>query len=464
MDGQRGWIGSDPATRALNLSARHPETPFSPWPEQLAGSQNLLTGRRLLVAISGSIAAVKLPLVVSALVQLGAEVRCVLTPSAERLVSPVALASLSRQACAVEALHWDASQPRPLHIDLAGWAELVLLAPLTATTLARLVHGLADNLLTSTLLACRAPLVVAPAMNTDMWQAPAVQHNWQNLQRQPHVIPVDPGRGLLACDRRGEGRMAEPELLIAACRGALASGGHQDLRGQRILVSAGPTREALDSARCLTNPSSGRMGVAMAVAARLRGAAVTLVHGPLQAVPSAWLDGLDCHPVGAAAEMMACLLRLQPCHDGVVMAAAVADQRPVQRSAVKLPKADLPHALQLEEVEDIARLLHQRRSPGQWMLGFAAQDGDLLPPARAKRLHKGFDWIFANPIDQPGTGFASQRNGGWLIDDAGERHFATADKLDLANQLWSALQPRLQGGVQVAASPSGTRSEAAGEH
>ena len=180
------------------------------------GPQDPLAGRRILVGISGSIAAVKLPLVVSALAKRGAEVRCVLTPSAEQLVSAVALASLSRHRCFLDADQWSPTAARPLHVELAEWAELVLLAPLSATSLGRWVHGLGDSLLASILLATEAPVVAAAAMNTAMWASPGVLSNWQRLQSFERVLPLGPAEGLLACDRQGTGRMAEPELLLLA--------------------------------------------------------------------------------------------------------------------------------------------------------------------------------------------------------------------------------------------------------
>lgn len=270
-----------------------------------------LAGRRILVGISGSIAAVKLPLLVSALVQQGAEVRCVLTPSAARLVSPQSLACLSRTPCHLEADQWSHREPRPLHIALAEWAELVLVAPLSASSLARWVHGLADTLLASTLMACEAPVLAAAAMNTSMWGSTAVQRNWEVLARFPQVLPLAPEAGLLACDRQGQGRMADPDLLLLALESLALVGPRQDWRDRRLLVSAGPTREPLDPARCLTNPSTGRMGVLLAQAARLRGARVELVHGPLT-LPPAWLEGIARTPVQTAAEMEAALLELQP--------------------------------------------------------------------------------------------------------------------------------------------------------
>ena len=208
-----------------------------------------LAGRRILVAISGSIAAVKMPLVVSALVQRGAQVRCLLTPSAAQLVSPVALACLSRNPCLLDGDQWSHQASRPLHVELAEWAELVLVAPLSATSLGRWVHGLADTLLASTLLACEAPVLAAAEMNTAMWAAPAVRRNWELLGSFERVLPLGPAPGLLACDRQGDGRMAEPLQLLLALECLQLWGWRRDWSGLRLLVTAGPTREPLDPSR-----------------------------------------------------------------------------------------------------------------------------------------------------------------------------------------------------------------------
>ena len=402
-----------------------------------------LAGRRILVGISGSIAAVKLPLVVSALAKRGAEVRCVLTPSAERLVSPVALASLSRHRCYLDADQWSHTAARPLHVELAEWAELVLLAPLSATTLGRWLHGLGDTLLASLLLATEAPVLAAAAMNTAMWGAPGVARNWQALQAFERVLPLGPADGLLACDRQGTGRMAEPAALLLALESLACWGWRRDWQGLRLLVTAGPTREWLDPARCLSNPSTGRMGVLLAQAARLRGAAVHLLHGPLQVDP-AWLEGLQCHPVETGQQLQQALQQLQPAADAIAMAAAVADHRLSTPFIHKPDKADLAAALQSgwEPVPDLLRELVEHRPAGQRILGFAAHSGDVLPQARAKFARKGCDLLFANPIDLPDAGFGSAANQGWLLGpgDAVAR-LEPMGKLALAHQLLTALRP-----------------------
>ena len=400
-----------------------------------------LSGRRVLVGISGSIAAVKLPLLVSALVQRGAQVRCLLTPSAARLVSAEALACLSRHPCHLDADQWSHQAARPLHVELAEWAELVLVAPLSATSLGRWVHGLGDSLLASTLLACEAPVLAAAAMNTAMWSAPAVRANWQTLCGWPGVLPLGPAAGLLACDRQGDGRMAEPELLLLALESLALWGCGRDWQGRRLLVSAGPTVEPLDGARCLTNPSTGRMGVLLAQAARLRGATVELVHGPLS-LPASWLEGLSCRPVSTAAAMEQALAAAQPRADAVAMAAAVADHRRSSPPSHKLSKAALGPTLSAgwEAVPDLLAGLVQTRPQGQVILGFAAQSGDVLGQARDKWRRKGCDLLFANPIDQPEAGFGAGSNRGWLLGPgAQERPLGPAGKLAVAHQLLTAL-------------------------
>jgi len=411
------------------------------------GPPDPLAGRRILVGISGSIAAVKLPLVVSALAKRGAEVRCVLTPSAERLVSAVALASLSRQRCFLDADQWSPTAPRPLHVELAEWAELVLVAPLSATSLGRWVHGLGDSLLASILLATEAPVLAAAAMNTAMWASPGVLANWRQLQAFERVLPLGPAEGLLACDRQGTGRMAEPELLLLALESLATWGWRRDWQGRRLLVTAGPTREWLDPARTISNPSTGRMGVLLAQAARLRGAEVQLLHGPLQLDP-AWLEGLECQPIDTGEQLQQQLRLRQPGVEAIAMAAAVADHRPVAAQPQKLDKQALAAQLDQgwEAVPDLLQELVQRRPAGQRILGFAAHSGDVLPQAQAKFARKGCDLLFANPIDRPGAGFAVSSNQGWLLGpgDAVEP-IAPQSKLAVAHRLLTALGGLLPG-------------------
>ena len=383
----------------------------------------------------------KLPLLVSSLVQQGAVVRCVLSPQAEQFVSPLSLACLSRQPCSLDRHQWDPRRSKPLHIELAEWAELVVLAPLSAATLAHLVHGFADNLLGSVMLATQAPLIAVPAMNTDMWANRAVQENWQVLRRRERILPLEPSAGLLACDRVGPGRMPDPELLIHAAQVALATGGVTDLEGLRVLCTAGPTREFLDSVRCLTNPSSGRMGAAMALMAHLRGATVELVHGPLCNVPDSWLQRFNCFPVTSAGEMAQVLRERLPQQDGLVMAAAIADHAPAATHNTKLRKTDVANPLPLRPIEDLAAAITPQLRTEQWMLGFAAEQHLNHEAAFSKLQRKGFQWIFVNAIGSSRYGFGPRPNGGSLIAADGTRHdFPLQDKASLACSVWSTLK------------------------
>ena len=407
-----------------------------------------LCGRRVLVAVSGSIAAVKTPFLVSALVKAGAEVRCVVTTSGAALVSPVALASLSRHRCYLEADQWDPAASRPLHIELAEWAELTIVAPLSASSLARWSQGSADGLLASVLLATEGPVIAAPAMNTAMWRHRSVQRNWLQIQDFPGVLPLLPVSGLLACDRVGDGRMADPSLIQLAAasvfsRGSGAPVANCDWSGKSVLVSAGPTQERIDAARFLSNRSSGRMGVLLAQAARFRGANVHLVHGPLD-LPETWLEGLQCSAVETGAELGSALQQALPSADALVMTAAVADLRRDAAPPDKLAKQELPAALSSgwTEVPDLLAHLSRQRRPGQLVLGFSALTGNdihLLERAESKRLAKGCDLMMVNPVDREGRGFGDQPNGGWLLGDGWSKELPVTDKLSLSHQLLDAL-------------------------
>lgn len=397
-------------------------------------------GRHILLGICGGIAAYKLCEVASTLAQAGADVQVVMTGSATAFVQPLTFSTLSRQRAWTDADFWSAQHARPLHIELGEWAELLLLAPLSANTLGKLRYGLADNLLTNTVLASTAPVLLAPAMNTDMWEQSAVQENWQTLLQRRRFQGIEPDSGRLACDRRGAGRLAEPPLLLAALESLLYSGGRRDFAGQRVLVSAGSTREYLDPVRFIGNPASGLMGVMLAQAARLRGAAVTLVHGPLQNIDSALLSGLHCWSVETAQQMETLLFQVFPDHDWTFMAAAIADVRPTERAAEKLPKSALPNCLPLTPVSDIAAALGRRKRLDQRLIGFAAQTGDIIPPALAKLERKQLDAIVANPIDQPGCGFGSTTNRAVLLGRSGQRQdLPPCSKLALAHQILDSL-------------------------
>lgn len=402
---------------------------------------DLVQGRRVLVAVGGGIAAYKVCEVVSALAKAGAEVRVVLTESAQRFITPLTLATLARHPAYTDGDFWQARHSRPLHIELGEWAEVLLIAPLTANTLGKLAYGLADNLLTNTVLASTGPVLLAPAMNTDMWQQLAVQRNWEQVlgDRRFHALPPD--AGVLACDRVGTGRMAEPAEILAALASVLHTSGHRDLQGKQVLINTGSTREFLDPVRFIGNPSTGKMGVALAQAALHRGATVTLVHGTMDGALLRLARGAQQILTPTAAAMHQAMLAHQATADWILLAAAVADVQPATYAASKLPKSALPQALPLLPVPDIAADLGAHRVPQQRLIGFAAQTGDIVPPALEKLRRKHLDAIATNPIDQPEGGFGSDRNQAILIDHTERQQpIPLGSKLHLAHALYDFIQ------------------------
>jgi len=398
---------------------------------------------RVLIGITGGIAAYKVGVVISDLARAGMQVRGVLTGSAQAFITPLTVACLSRQRAYTDQDFWQASQGRPLHIEMGEWAEVLLIAPLSAHSLAKLAHGLADNLLTNTVLASTCPVLLAPAMNTDMWQQPAVQRNWRTLLEDPRYHSVGPGDGVLACDRQGTGRMAEPEDILPYLNSLLRTQGRRDLMGKSLLISGGGTQEYLDPVRFIGNPATGKMAVALALAAHHRGARVTLVHGPMHSTLIQRLGEVQTVGVTSAADMHQALITHQPEANWVIMAAAVADVRPQIQFPTKLAKQEIPSPLPLEPVVDIVADLVQRRQSHQTVIGFAAQTGEILKPALEKLHGKGLDAIVANPIDRPNRGFGSDVNEAVLFYRDGDTlTIPVCSKLEEAHRIFDGLMAK----------------------
>jgi phosphopantothenoylcysteine decarboxylase/phosphopantothenate--cysteine ligase len=389
---------------------------------------------KVLIGVGGGIAAYKVCEIVSTLFKTGVEIRVILTYSAQKFITPLTLATLSRHSAYTDDDFWQPIHSRPLHIELGEWADLLVIAPLTANTLAKLTYGMADNLLTNTVLASTCPVLLAPAMNTDMWEQAAVQRNWRQLLTDNRYHGLGTASGLLACDRIGAGRMAEPPEIVTYTQSLLHTRGKRDLIGKRVLISAGGTQEYLDPVRYIGNPSTGKMGLALAQAAWHRGANVTLVHGPANwDVPL----GVQAVPVVTAEEMQQVMQSNLPHADVIVMSAAVADVKPRDYSTEKLPKRSLPQNLPLEPVPDIIAQLAKLKQPHQRLIGFAAQTGDIITPAKEKLQNKNLDIIVANPIDQPDSGFGSDNNQAIFLDKQGRQlEISPCSKLDMAHHLF----------------------------
>ena len=374
-----------------------------------------MDGRRVLLAVSGGIAAYKVPELVRGLRRAGHSVRCALTRGAHHFVAPLALQTVSGEAVRSEL--FDPAQEGEIdHIALADWAEAVVVAPATANLLARMAGGHASDLVSTLLLATRAPVLVAPAMNVNMWRHPATQANVATL-RGRGVRFVGPASGELACGWEGEGRMAEPAEIQGALELAL---GRPTLAGERVVVSAGGTRERIDSVRALVNRSSGKMGFAIAAEAARRGAEVVLVAAPSSLATPPNVRRVD---VESALEMRAAVLAELEASSVVVMAAAVADFRPAEAAARKIKKEDLGEGagLRLELVPnpDILQEISADRG-ARVVVGFAAESHDVVEAARRKLRRKGCDLIVANDVSRADAGFESDRNAVWFVWPGGD--------------------------------------------
>ncbi|MCU0309610.1 MAG: bifunctional phosphopantothenoylcysteine decarboxylase/phosphopantothenate--cysteine ligase CoaBC [Acidimicrobiales bacterium] len=394
-----------------------------------------LAGRRIVLGVTGGIAAYKAVEICRRLVDAGAHVAPVLTEGATRFVGEVTFSALASEP--VQTSLWDEDSPIP-HTRLGQGADLVLVAPATARLLAAYAHGLSDDLLTATLLATRAPVVVCPAMHTEMWEHPAVQDNLEVLRaRGVHVVP--PGEGRLAGGDVGAGRLAEPDDVLAAVHAALSTR-PADLAGTHVLVTAGGTREAIDPVRVISNRSSGKQGYALAAEAAERGARVTLVTTVDRPVP----PGVEVVDVVSAADMQAVVVPAAADADVVVMAAAVADFRPARRAPQKLKKdefgADGPPAIVLEATHDFLVDLGASKPAGQVLVGFAAETADVEANARAKLERKRLDLIVANDVAAPGAGFEHDTNAVVLLGADGMRQdVPLTDKRSVARAVLDAV-------------------------
>ena len=388
-----------------------------------AGGPSPLHGRRVLLGVSGGVAAYKVANLARRLVGTGADVRVVMTAAAARFVGPDTFAALTGNP--VHTSLWE-EPGTVLHVELAHEVDVAVVAPATANIVAKLAHGLADDLLTATLLEASCPLVIAPAMHSGMWEHPATRGNVQLLEERGARF-VGPIAGPLAHGDEGMGRLAEAEDIVAVVESAVAKGG--DLAGRNVVVTAGPTHEPLDPVRFIGNRSSGKMGIAIAAEAVARGAAVHLILGPGSVTPP---PGVHTVHVITAEEMRAAVLTVADDADAVVMAAAVADFRPATTAAGKIKKGDGVPALELVPTPDILRELGERRR-GTVLVGFAAETSDLETAGRRKLVEKALDLIVVNEVGREGTGFGSDTNHAMLLGrDGRDEPLRTWTKRELA--------------------------------
>ncbi|SEL16851.1 Phosphopantothenate-cysteine ligase /Phosphopantothenoylcysteine decarboxylase [Stigmatella aurantiaca] len=396
-----------------------------------------LQGRRVVVGVGGGIAAYKACELVRELGRAGAQVRVAMTASAQQFVTPLTFQALSGHPVLTD--YFDPAQEGNFgHLDLARWAELFLVVPATADLLAKIRMGMAGDAVTTSLLAFRGPVVVAPAMNVAMWDNRRTQENLEELLSDPRFTRVGPGAGLLACGDVGEGRLAPvPDIVLAAA----ARFGKGPLAGQKVLLTAGPTREFLDPVRFISNPSTGKMGLALAEAARTMGAQVTVVLGPVGAVDRTGLEVVDV----VTAEEMAreVLARVQEA-DWFIASAAVSDWRPETRAPQKVKKGEKPEVLTLVRTPDVLAEASRRvaGSPRRPVLvGFAAETERVLEHAREKLERKGLDAIVANDVTVAGAGFGTETNQVSVLTRSGTRQDLSGTKRDVARGILEWLLP-----------------------
>ena len=388
-----------------------------------------LEGLTVVMGITGGIAAYKACEVVSRLTKLGARIFVVMTENACHFVTPLTFQTLSKNPVVTDTfappVSWEVE-----HIALAKKADLFLIAPATANIMAKMAHGLADDMLSTTVLATRAPILLAPAMNTGMWNNPATKENAATLKTRG-VRFVGPAGGMLACGDSGIGRMSEPEEIVGACVEILSK--KRDLNGLNVLVTAGPTREPLDPVRFLTNKSSGKMGYAIAQAARDRGASVTLVSGPVTIQPPA---GVRVVSIETTEDLKEKMQENAALNDIIIQAAAPADFRPRSFSPTKIKKSgDSGFELELEQTQDVAKLVGEMKRPGQTIVCFAAETDHVEQNAREKLKKKNADLIVANDVGKPGAGFDVSTNIVTLIDINEAREFPLMSKAEVADAI-----------------------------
>lgn len=388
----------------------------------------MLTGKTVVLGVSGGIAAYKIPNLASMLVKQGAEVRVLMTKNAAQFITPLTFESLTGHKCIVDTFdrNFEFSVE---HVALAKKADVFLVAPATANVIAKLAHGICDDMLTTTAMACKCPKLIAPAMNTRMYENPILQDNLR-ICRHFGITIIDPVSGHLACGDTGAGKMVEPEVLFDHLCQVIEY--PKDLMGKKVLVTAGPTREALDPVRFITNHSTGKMGYAIARAAARRGAEVTLVSGPVDLPRLRFVNTIS---VTTAREMFEVVSLYAGNQDAVIKAAAVADYRPAKTAAEKVKKSDREMNIALEKTDDILAWLGEHRWGGQYLCGFSMETENLLENSRKKLEKKNIDMIVANNLKVSGAGFGTDTNVVTLITRDGEEELEKMSKDDVAHRI-----------------------------
>ncbi|WP_138430453.1 bifunctional phosphopantothenoylcysteine decarboxylase/phosphopantothenate--cysteine ligase CoaBC [Fodinibius saliphilus] len=392
----------------------------------------MLSGKRIILGVTGGIAAYKAAFLLRAYQKAGAEVRVTMTPAATRFVGVETFSSLSKHEVAVEVFpeNHAATESWTQHISWGEWSDLFVVAPCTANTLAKIAHGISDNMLTATVLAARCPLLICPTMDGEMYEAPAVQTNLETIHDLGYYL-LEPDEGYLASGLEGKGRLPDVfKILDKSNQVIQKEKSDGPLSGKKVLVTAGPTREHIDPVRFISNPSSGKMGFAMAEAARNLGGEVTLIHGHVT-IPKPY--GISTVEIESAADLFE-EVKKESDADVVIMAAAVSDFTPQEKKQQKIKKEGANTDLHLIRTQDILAWLGEHKKKGQQLIGFAMETEDLLKNARSKLEKKKADWIVANSISDPDAGFQSDTNRVHLINNRTNKEYKGSKK-EVANRV-----------------------------
>ena len=386
----------------------------------------MLKGKTVLLGVTGSIAAYKIAYLASALKKLHAEVHVLMTKNATNFITPITFESLIGTKCLVDTFDRN-FQFQVEHISIAKKADVAMIAPASANVIGKLAHGIADDMLTTTLMACKCKKFISPAMNTNMFENPILQDNLKTLEHYGYEV-IQPASGYLACGDTGAGKMPEPETLLSYILREIAK--EKDLEGKKVLVTAGPTQEAIDPVRYITNHSSGKMGYALAKAAMLRGAEVTLVSGPCSITPPPFVKVV---PVVTAKDMFDAVTSVSAEQDIIIKAAAVADYRPLKVFDEKVKKKDEEMSIALEKTDDILNYLGEHRTKEQFLCGFSMETQNMIGNSRAKLGKKHLDMVAANNLKFEGAGFQGDTNVLTLITQDEDVSLQLMSKEDAAN-------------------------------
>ena len=384
-----------------------------------------LEGKTVLLGVTGSIAAYKIAYLASALKKRHADVHVLMTQNATNFINPITFETLTGNKCLVDTFDRN-FQFQVEHVSIAKKADVVMIAPATANVIGKLAHGIADDMLTTTIMACKCKKFISPAMNTNMFENPVVQDNLKILEHYGYEV-IAPASGYLACGDTGAGKMPEPETLLAYIERETAC--EKDLKGKKILVTAGPTQEAIDPVRYITNHSSGKMGYAIAKAAMLRGADVTLVSGRTAIEPPMFVKLM---PVVTAKDMYEAVTSVSDAQDIIIKAAAVADYRPARVSDEKVKKSDGQMSIELERTDDILKYLGEHKKENQFLCGFSMETQNVIGNSRAKLIKKNLDMVAANNVKVEGAGFQGDTNVLTLITQEEEVSLPLMSKEDAA--------------------------------